>query len=1831
MTIDKNLDEQAAIAVIGMANRFPGASTPEGFWSNLCEGVQSARWLSDDELAARGVCESTRHHPNYVPVFSGPDDIDKFDASFFGITPGEAECLDPQHRLLLECSHEALQRAGVPFGDKSMRVGVFGGVGVNGYLFENLYSLLPDPFDLATGRFSRDMQVGLGNEKFYACSRISHKLDLRGPSVYVEAACATSLVAVHIACKSLLDFECDAAVAGGAKTEMPYGLGYMYEEGGMTSPEGSIRAFGADAKGTLFASGAGVVVLKRLEDARRDGDPILALIRSSAMNNDGADKVGFTAPSFEGQRNVILEALAFSGISADSIGYVETHGTGTPLGDPIEIAALTAAYRTDSQRAGYCAIGSLKPNVGHMETAAGVASLIKAVLALHHRKLPPSLNFERANPEIDFDNSPFFVNTELRDWDSDDQPRRAAVSSFGVGGSNAHVILEEYTEAVPATASRPWQLLVWSAKTDRALDASTLRIAEHLRSHPDQDLADVAHTLQRGREVFSRRRMLVCDSRESALLELEGEQTALASAVSDGQQASVAFMFPGQGAQHIGMASSLYRHERVFRSALEHCADLLEPWLGLDLRAVLYPPSATEAALADRLGETWLTQPALFSVEYALACQWQAWGVEPTAMLGHSIGEYVAACLAGVFTLPDALELVSLRGRLMQDLPGGDMLAVALAEEELGGLAVTGWDLAAVNGPRACVLSGPVEVVDALEAALTAKDVQARRLRTSHAFHSAMMEPILETFGQAVEAMTRSAPQQRFISNVSGDWITSEQALSSQYWVRHLRGTVRFADGVQRLLSEPGTVLLEAGPGQTLSALARQQSAARGRTVVGSLPHPQDPRDAQASVLSALGHLWLAGVPVDWAGFYADETRRRVLLPTYPYDRKRYWIDPPKHMRGQRGAATASGGRLPLADWFHVPGWAMAPRPCGTASGADGETGKWLMFSDAGGLGNALAAELRARGDVVIEVVAGERFEQSGEQVHIRLGEAEDYDRLLALIADGDQALRGIVHALCVDESQGDYASSQQLGFYSLLYLAQALGRQSDAAPLTLTVLSSGLADVTGTEPLDPMKGSVLGPVKVIAQEYPYIACRQIDVIAAAGLVKGLVKGLVAELGVPVVPQQRIALRGVHRWCSDMTPLRLDEGDHGALPWRAQGVYLITGGLGGLGLVFAEKLARQYHARLVLIGRQTLPPREEWQSVLSDESGSEGLRQRIKKVMAIEAVGGEVLPIAADVTDAGAMRNAVAMAKANYGVIHGAMHAAGIAGGGIMQRRSDAETEGVLAPKIRGAQVLFKVLADEPVDIIILHSSLFAITGGAGQVDYCGANNALDLMARAHARQGMRVVSLNWDGWSQVGMAARAEVSRELPADNGTVVEHPLLGRYLKAAHGDSEFIVELDANRHWVVDEHRMDGQPTMPGTALIEMAHAAFRHDADPVGAIELRDVLFLAPLKVDPVSGTKARVLLSRDGHDTRFRIQSQSVSGWRDHAVGAVKHAEGASEAFELASLRERHQHRNIDFEGHEADVLPSEQWLKFGKRWHSVKRIDVGDAEAIIELALPDAYAEDVGTYALHPAMLDLATGLANGYWLDVDEAVDAKASFLPFGYERITVWQDLPARIVAHCKLISGSGQDADTMVFNILLADRQDNILVTIEGFTLKRMDSEMLAGDEEQARDISKLAGDVSSIAPEEGNIALDRVLAHGEYPQIIISTRSPQMLIEQLMSEPEAEESQERNERPDMGSTFAAPRTKLEQELVAIWESLLGMNQVGINDNFFELGGDSLLATQIPNRIRSELDIGIDLGLIFQSPTVAKIAEHINAKIWAADRRVEEGDEEREVGAL
>jgi amino acid adenylation domain-containing protein len=899
-------DSQAqdlSIAIVGMTGRFPGADGVELFWRNLREGVESIRFFAPEELEATLGGLPDADDPAFVRAGGMLADVESFDAAFFDFNPREAEVTDPQQRIFLECCWEALERAGYDSDGFPGAIGVFAGSGMNTYFLNNVLAH-PELFHTLS-----PFQILIGAEKDYLAPRVSYKLNLKGPSASVQTACSTSLVAVHFACQSLQDYQSDLALAGGVSIRVPQKSGYRYTEGGIYSPDGHCRAFDRNAGGTVTGSGAGVVVLKRLADALADGDDILAVIRGTAINNDGAAKVGFTAPSVEGQVAVISEALAAAGLPGESIGYVEAHGTGTALGDPIEITALTRAFGVGPERPGSCAIGSVKTNIGHLDTASGVAGLIKTVLALRHRALPPSLHFAAPNAGIDFAAGPFYVNTALAEWPAGDTPRRAGVSSFGIGGTNAHAILEEAPAPEPSSSSRPWQLLLLSARTPTALETTTDNLARHLTEHREQPLADVAFTSHVGRRAFKHRRALVTgdqdgDREEAAAALRSRDPHRLLTLTQEDRDRPVAFLFPGQGAQHPGMGKDLYAAEPAFRRALDRCAQALEPHLGLDLRKVLHPAADDLEAAAERLERTALAQPALFAVEYALAELLREWGIRPAAMIGHSIGEYVAACLAGVLSLEDALALVAARGRLMQSLPPGAMLVVPRPEAEVEGLLADGLSLAAVNGPAFSVVSGPAGAVDALARRLADEGIDARRLHTSHAFHSAMMDPILEEFAREVGKVSLSAPRIPYLSNLTGTWIEPAQATDPAFWVRHVRETVRFGEGVAELLRDRSGILLEVGPGRTLASLIR--STAADRMVVTSMRHPQD--TGADPLPNAVARLWLAGARIDWTGFHVHERRRRVLLPTYPFERQRFWLEPaqPRPMNAVPAAAEAA-------------------------------------------------------------------------------------------------------------------------------------------------------------------------------------------------------------------------------------------------------------------------------------------------------------------------------------------------------------------------------------------------------------------------------------------------------------------------------------------------------------------------------------------------------------------------------------------------------------------------------------------------------------------------------------------------------------------------------------------------------------------------------------------------------------------------------------------------------------------------------------------------------------------------------------------------------------
>lgn len=876
------------IAVVGIAGRFPGASDCSEFWVNLVAGRETLRVFSLEEIYASGVSreEATQKRVRARGIVP---QAEEFDAEFFGYSPKEAEILDPQHRLFLEVAWEALESAGFDPDRPPGSVGVFAGSGINTYY---TYNVLTRPDVL--NRFGVFPAVLL-NEKDFLSTRVSYKLNLRGPAVTVQTACSTSLVAICQASQSLLSYDCDLALAGGVALVFPQSHSRVHEEGGMISADGHCRPFDEDANGTLFSDGVGVVALRRLEDALETGDNILAVIKGFATNNDGADKAGFTAPSVEGQARVIRMAQALGEVDPATITYVEAHGTATPLGDPIEIAALTKAFRAKTAAKQYCAIGSVKSNIGHLDAAAGVAGFIKAVLSLQHRQIPPSINYSKPNPHIDFENSPFFVADRLLDWQvPNGAPRRAAVSSFGVGGTNAHVVLEEAPPRRVATPDSRPQIVVLSGRTATAVEAQSARLRERLLADSTLSLADIAFTLQTGRRQFSVRRAIVCRDTGELIDRLQPEQLTRSPVRSVSKnEPPVVFMFPGQGAQRVNMGREYYEQSGLFREIVDYCAAVLKPEIGLDLRDVLYPVAGGEKEGEQLIVQTRITQPALFVTEYALAKLWLSWGIKPAAMIGHSVGEYTAACLSGVFSLDDALKLVAVRGRLIQEQPPGTMLIVMESAAKVADLLPRDVSLAAINAPGLCVISGAEPSVRECEASFAALGISTRRLQTSHAFHSSMMEGVLAPFTKVLAEIPLSSPQIPYLSNVSGDWVTADEAQSPEYWASHMRQCVDFSAGMKKLLENSGNVFLEVGPGAALTSLGTMHASREAQaTFVASATARPETGGEWLALLTAMGKLWQAGVTPDWQGFHAGANRNRLALPTYPFERRRYFIEP---------------------------------------------------------------------------------------------------------------------------------------------------------------------------------------------------------------------------------------------------------------------------------------------------------------------------------------------------------------------------------------------------------------------------------------------------------------------------------------------------------------------------------------------------------------------------------------------------------------------------------------------------------------------------------------------------------------------------------------------------------------------------------------------------------------------------------------------------------------------------------------------------------------------------------------------------------------------------
>jgi acyl transferase domain-containing protein/acyl carrier protein len=1389
------------VAVIGMAGRFPGAGNIDEFWDNLKNGVESIAFFSDRELEEAGIDEQSVKGPHYVKANGVLADIEYFDAGFFGFTPKEAEILDPQVRLFLECAWHALEDAAYDPETTRGFIGLYAGASSH-FTWQALTTLSGagstiDPFAAVQLK-----------EKDFMSVHASYRFNLKGPSIIMSTACSTSLVTVVLACQGLLSGECDIALAGGSTARVPQETGYYYQEGMIASPDGHCRVFDARSAGTVSGNGVGVVVLKLLEAAREDGDHIYAVIKGSAVNNDGHRKAGFTAPSVDGQAEVIKAAQRMAEVPVETITYMEAHGTATALGDPVELEALKIAFDTEKKR--FCGIGSIKSNIGHLDSAAGIAGFIKTVLALNHKRIPPSLHFETPNPKIDFQNSPFYVNAQLKEWQTHGFPRRAGVSSFGIGGTNAHVILEEWQEGVsPPPGSRESQLIFLSAKTGNALNRAGDNLVEYFKRNPDVDLADAAYTLQVGRKRLPHRRMAVCSTAAEVVeaLSTPGSPHRYTFFSADDKRPLI-FMFPGQGAQYVNMGLELYQKEPIFRKEMDRCFALMP---GVPIKEILYPSSpgfqkegrggppcppnvvnlspgegdhGGSPLRPDRLDQTEITQPLIFAFEYALAKLLMAWGITPYAMIGHSIGEYVAAHLSGVFSLEDALTLVAMRGKLMQQMPPGAMLSVPLAEDDLilllKGDQHVDIALAAVNNPVLCTVSGPGAAIDAFEKQLQEKGRECRRLHTSHAFHSAMMDPILEPFAAAVREIRLNEPRIPYISNLTGHWITVDQATDPAYWVNHLRRTVRFADGVTLLLKEENSLFLEVGPGMVLSTfVSKHPDKTPSQKVLNLVRHPKEKLSDHAFLLGKVGHLWLYGQTIDWKAFYAPDGEnvkpRRLSMPQYPFESQRYWLEQENLRLPQQVPQ-----KTDMADWFYQPSWKQVrlPEP---KTGIPSPPSVCLVFTPGKGPGSTWGRLLAQQGLEVIEVKAGSTFAHDTHTpgcFTLVPGEVDHYDRLFRHLADERRVPHWIVHLWNITEVEAGKAIGEDIGpalergYYSLLNLAHALGKHNPDDTIQVAVVSNRLQSVIGEPPLGIQRSPLIGPVKVIPLEYPNIRCRSID-FDKSGEEETQIGHLVKEMRANSLDNM-IAFRNGIRWVLGVEPLPVqgfaeESAAHFSRRLKPGGVYLVTGGLGGMGLELAGYLAEQVKARLILTARSPFPPREQWH-----QCADAVLVRKIREIRAIEEKGGEVMILSADAADRQQMEAAVYRAEERFGAVNGIIHAAGIADGGMIQVRTREMSENVFAAKIRGTLVLDALFKNRPLDFVVLCSSLASIPGVLGQVAYTSANYFLDTYAGwkhmdHECPWNMNIVSINWDTWREVGMAV--EAAGKMGGDPGAPLE----------------------------------------------------------------------------------------------------------------------------------------------------------------------------------------------------------------------------------------------------------------------------------------------------------------------------------------------------------------------------------------------------------------------------------------------------------------------------
>ncbi|ELR72270.1 Malonyl CoA-acyl carrier protein transacylase [Fulvivirga imtechensis AK7] len=1818
------------IAIIGMAGKFPGADNLDQFWDNLKQGVISIKRFSDEDLIENEVNKQDLQHPNYIRAKGTLSDIEYFDGEFFDYTGREAEILDPQIRLLTELSWHALEDAGYVPEKYNGNIGVYTGV------TNNLYWQLKM---IASGKITNNetLSVAIYSEKDHVSTRISYKLNLTGPSFTVETQCSTSLVAFHLACQGIINGECDMAIAGGASINLPNKAGYIYQEGSIHSKDGVCRAFDENANGTVFSDGAGLVVVKNARKAIADGDNIYAIVKGSAVNNDGLEKAGFTAPSVSGQKKVITHAYEKAGVNPETITYIETHGTGTAIGDPIEIEALTRAFNTNKR--GYCRIGSLKPNVGHMDNAAGIGNVIKATLAIKNKQIPPSVNYNKPNPKIKFEETPFVVNTQLVDWEENQSyPRRAGVSSYGVGGTNAHVLLEEYISQDQVEVNNDGLYLIpFSAKSEYSFNALKANLQRYLEGYPGS-LSDIAYTLQTGRRDLSYRHVILGNSEDEVLKKLK---VATPSSAKKTEDIRTIFLFPGQGAQYVNMGRGLYEQCKPFRRALDQCFEIYAQITNEDLREIVFGDLREEGST---INETKNVQPLIFSFEFALARVLMEAGIKPDYMIGHSIGEYTAACISGVLSLQDAMKLVIKRGELIQSLPKGSMMAIMMEPEDLKPILSRDISIAAINSTGITVVSGEDKAIDELDTTLKRQGVEGRKLHTSHAFHSHMMDPAIDKFEQMFKEVDINEPQIGYMSNLTGKPIQGEEIKKPSYWSAHLRNTVLFKDNIENLPDKGNSIFIEVGPGNVLSSFVKRfSSESRNYAIYNTIRHPQEKVSDTEVFYNVLGKIWQKGLAVNWNKVFDNSARRKVSVPVYPFERKKHWVKGNVYQIAQ-GAADGTvkykdsemlyNRRLYRPTWVET---ALEPQTLDTNSKS------WIVFAEDGDLvSQHILTQTKELSKYALIVNNGDEYKRLKNGYVINHENKHDYKQLFNELKAGinDKEIN-ILHFWSLNfDSELDIHSSksrefQAKGLISILFIVQTISAIFPKNKVNIKIFTNNIHHISYKDILNPLNATVLGAITTVPLEYKNIDLWGLDLD-------------LKHLERPVLANDAINAMITHNSNDKILALRNDKlftRTFESMPFKYElelqniikdnGVYLVTGGLGGIGVELATYLSKTAKVKLALTGRSEFPDRNKWDKLV--KSGG-NIADRIRRIQEIESNGAEVMLVKADVADKSSMESCVNQVQAKFGPVNGVLHCAGVAGGNIIPTLEPNLIYDTMNSKVFGTLILDELLqqGNNNLDFMVLCSSISSITGTFGQMSYTASNSFLDAYTHYKNAQGKRnVICFNWDIWQEVGMATKAmkELNREddIRVEPGDLLEHPL---FVGQANMEQKrvYLSHLSPQLHWMIDEHRILNQPVLPGATYVEMLGFIASNEF-ATKQFKIHNLNLYTPFVVDENTEKSLYTVLKEESGVYHFSIRQKYNSEKDGLCAKGTLEALGLEkrDTVNIAQILQRCNAQTIDNAKNELNKDTS--FLELGKRWTCLKSIHLGEEEGVAAIEMPDEYSDDFTDYNYHPAMLDIAFNYFAAWKIGQNE-------YLPFSFKNMKVYKAIPQKLYSYVKQNGNLQGLKETISFNVNLVDEFGELIISIEEYILKKVYSDTVKGGGgigklyDQKREDSKDALLEEGIKSEEGTKIFDTILSNylltgsSDYSQVVVSNNDLRAILESgedtdaysYFKSNKSDNDQPFTGRPELSELYEAPINDRQEKLCEFFQNYLRIDKVGVNDNFFELGISSLDVAEIKIGIEEGFQIELPVAVIFENPNIKALANFIAQELGEDEKKEE-----------